>query len=241
LAKGFDYVQQIGKTPIVVNDSRGFYTSRVFGTYVMEGAALLKEGVHPRSIEVAGLKSGMPMPPLALHDEVTLSLSLHVMDQTRADYASEGKTYTPHVAEDVIRTLVSTKNRVGKKTGQGYYDYNGREKSLWSGLSELFPLAANQPTQQEIIDRMIFVQANETVRCYEEKVLRSVSDANIGAIFGWGFAPHHGGPLQFLNAYGIEKAVKRLNELADKYGERFRPASVLVEMAKKGQTFVDAA
>ena len=241
LAKGFDYVQQIGKTPIVVNDSRGFYTSRVFGTYVMEGAALLKEGVHPRSIEVAGLKSGMPMPPLALHDEVTLSLSLHVMDQTRADYAAEGKTYTPHVAEDVIRTLVSTKNRVGKKTGQGYYDYNGREKSLWSGLSELYPVAANQPTQQEIIDRRVFVQANETVRCYEEKVLRSVSDANIGAIFGWGFAPHHGGPLQFLNAYGIEKAVKRLNELADKYGERFRPAAVLVEMAKKGQTFVDAA
>jgi len=240
LAKGFDYVQQIGKTPIVVNDSRGFYTSRVFGTYVMEGAALVKEGVHPRSVEVAGLKSGMPMPPLALHDEVTLSLSVHIMDQTKADLAAEGKPYPAHPAEDVVRRMVKECDRIGKKSGKGYYDYNGREKSLWPGLAELYPVASAQPSQQEIIDRFMFVQANETVKCLEEKVLRSVADANIGAIFGWGFAPHNGGPLQFLNAYGIKQAVARLNDLASKYGDRFKPARLLVEMAEKGQTFTDA-
>ena len=122
LAKGFDYVLQIGKTPIVVNDSRGFYTSRVFGTYVTEGIAMLKEGVHPRSIEVAGLQAGMPMPPLALQDEVSLSLSLHVQEQTRKDLAAEGKTYPEHPGASVIRQMCEI-GRIGKKAGKGFYDW----------------------------------------------------------------------------------------------------------------------
>lgn len=241
LARGFDYVLQISKTPIVVNDSRGFYTSRVFGTYVMEGIAMLKEGVHPRSIEVAGLQAGMPMPPLALQDEVSLSLGLHVADQTKKDLAAEGKAYTEHPGLSVIRALCEI-GRIGKKAGKGFYDWpaeKGGEKSLWPELTALYPTAAQQPAQQELIDRLMFAQANEAARCYEEGVLRSVADANIGSIFGWGFAPFHGGALQYINAMGAKRFVERARELAAKHGARFEPAKVLVEMAASGKRFED--
>jgi 3-hydroxyacyl-CoA dehydrogenase/enoyl-CoA hydratase/3-hydroxybutyryl-CoA epimerase len=240
LARGFDYVLQINKTPIVVNDSRGFYTSRVFGTYVMEGLALLGEGVHPRSIEVAGLQAGMPMPPLALQDEVSLSLGIHISDQTRKDLAAEGKALPHHPGEAVLRKVGGELGRIGKKAGQGFYDYEGRDKRLWSGLSEVFPLAATQPDQQELIDRMMFAQANETARCFEEGVLRSVADANIGSIFGWGFAPQQGGALQFINAMGAQRFVARSRELAARFGARFEPASIVVKMAAEGGRFEDA-
>ncbi|MFY9511626.1 MAG: 3-hydroxyacyl-CoA dehydrogenase NAD-binding domain-containing protein, partial [Rubrivivax sp.] len=220
LARGFDYVLQIGKTPIVVNDSRGFYTSRVFATYVMEGITLLKEGVHPRSIEVAGLQAGMPMPPLALQDEVSLSLSLHVAEQTKKDLAAEGRPVAEHPGLGVIRQLCEI-GRIGKKAGQGFYDWGDGEKSLWPGLAQLYPVAAQQPEQRELIDRLMFAQANEAARCYEEKVLRSVADANIGSIFGWGFAPFHGGALQFINAMGAAAFVARSRELAARFGPRF--------------------
>ena len=178
LAKGFDYVGQIAKTPIVVNDSRGFYTSRVFGTYVSEGIAMLAEGVHPRSIEVAGLKAGMPMPPLALQDEVSLSLSLHVMQQTKRALEAEGKTFTAHPAMPVVEKMVNELGREGKKVGKGFYDYpeNG-EKRLWPELTELYPTKEEQPSQQDLVDRLLYVQANETAKCYEENVVRSVADA----------------------------------------------------------------
>ena len=240
LARGFDYVLQIGKTPIVVNDSRGFYTSRVFATYVMEGIAMLAEGVHPRSIEVAGLKAGMPMSPLALQDEVSLSLSLHVSDQTRRDLEAEGKTYPTHPAEAVLRKLGGELGRAGKKAGKGFYDYQGKEKSLWPELTALYPPRADQPTQQELVDRLMFIQANEAARCFEENVVRSVADANIGSIFGWGFAPHQGGALQFINAMGTQRFVERSRELAQQHGARFEPAAVLVKMAQEGQRFEDA-
>ncbi len=242
LAKGFDYVLQIGKTPIVVNDSRGFYTSRVFGTYVTEGIAMLKEGVHPRSIEVAGLQAGMPMPPLALQDEVSLSLSLHVQEQTRKDLAAEGKTYPEHPGASVIRQMCEI-GRIGKKAGKGFYDWgqgaDGKGKSLWPELTKMYPPKTDQPDQQELIDRLMFAQANEAARCYEEKVLRSVADGNIGSIFGWGFAPFQGGALQFINAVGPKKFVERARELAKKYGARFEPAEVVVKMAGEGKTFAD--
>jgi 3-hydroxyacyl-CoA dehydrogenase/enoyl-CoA hydratase/3-hydroxybutyryl-CoA epimerase len=241
LAKGFDYVQQIKKTPIVVNDSRGFYTSRAFATYVMEGLALLGEGQHPRAIEVAGLQAGMPVAPLALQDEVSLSLGYHVLQQTRKDFAAEGKTMSEHPGNAVLEKMVSKLDRVGKKSGKGFYDYpeagSKGEKHLWSGLAEQFPLAPEQLSQQEMIDRLMFAQANEAARCYEENVVTTVADTNIGSIFGWGFAPHQGGALQFINAYGIAKFVKRAEELAAKYGERFKPAKLLVEMAASGKTF----
>jgi 3-hydroxyacyl-CoA dehydrogenase/enoyl-CoA hydratase/3-hydroxybutyryl-CoA epimerase len=238
LARGFDYVLQIGKTPIVVNDSRGFYTSRVFATYVMEGIAMLKEGVHPRSIEVAGLQAGMPMPPLALQDEVSLSLSMHVAEQTKKDLAAEGRSVPEHPGFGVIKQLVEI-GRIGKKAGRGFYDYTDSGKALWPELTTLYPVKAEQPAQKELIDRLMFAQANEAARCYEEGVLRSVADANIGSIFGWGFAPFHGGALQFVNAMGAKAFVARARELAAKFGPRFEPAAVVVKMAETGGEFRD--
>ena len=240
LAKAFDYVVQIGKTPIVVNDSHGFYTSRVFGTYVSEGIAMLGEGVHPRSIEVAGLKTGMPMPPLALQDEVSLSLALHVSEQQQVDMAAEGKSVAVRPSYEILKTLVSEHGREGKKNGKGFYDYpEDGDKHLWPELINLYPPKSEQPSQQDLVDRLMFIQANESAKCYEENVVRSVADTNIGSIFGWGFAPQHGGTLQFINAMGVSAFVKRSRELAAKYGERFEPAQILLDMAAKGEAFSD--
>jgi 3-hydroxyacyl-CoA dehydrogenase / enoyl-CoA hydratase / 3-hydroxybutyryl-CoA epimerase len=238
LARAFDYVLQIGQTPIVVNDSRGFYTSRVFGTYVMEGITMLREGVHPRSIEVAGQQAGMPMPPLALQDEVSLSLSLHVAEQTRKDLAAEGKAYVEHPGMGVVRQLCEI-GRVGKKAGRGFYDWAEDGKQLWPELARLYPVAAQQPAQRELMDRLMFAQANEAARCMEEGVLRSVADGNIGSIFGWGFAPFQGGALQFINAMGAPAFVARARELAAKFGPRFEPAAIVVQQAEQGGRFDD--
>jgi 3-hydroxyacyl-CoA dehydrogenase/enoyl-CoA hydratase/3-hydroxybutyryl-CoA epimerase len=236
LARSFDYVLQIGKTPIVVNDSRGFYTSRVFATYVMEGMALLLEGVHPRSIEVAGQQAGMPMPPLALQDEVSLSLGLMAGEQTRKDLAAEGKTVAEHPGTRVLRQLCEI-GRVGKKAGKGFYDWTPEGKRLWPQLTEMYPVAAQQPDQRELIDRLMFVQANEAARCFEEGVLRSAADGNIGSIFGWGFAPFHGGALRFIDAMGAPAFVARARELAARFGPRFEPAAVVVKQAQEGTKF----
>ncbi|HEX5484824.1 3-hydroxyacyl-CoA dehydrogenase NAD-binding domain-containing protein [Limnobacter sp.] len=239
LAKGFDYVQQIGKTPIVVNDSRGFFTSRVFGTYLMEGAAMVGEGVHPRSIEMAGLEAGMPMPPLAIHDEVSLSLSILIENQTRKDMEAAGQTFPEHPGSKVMRAIAEKHGRIGKKAGKGYYDYTPTGKTLWPGINQEFPLAKEQPSSQEIQDRLMYIQANEAAKCLQEKVLRTVADGNIGSIFGLGFAPFTGGMLQFINAKGLPQFVKRCEELAAKYGERFKPASMLVELAAQGKQLED--
>ena len=238
LALAFDFVRQIGKTPIVVNDSRGFYTSRVFATYVMEGLAMLKEGVHPRHIEAAGLQAGMPMPPLALQDEVSLTLALHVADQTRKDLAAAGETYAEHPGEAVLRQMCEI-GRIGRKANLGFYDWTDAGRSLWPGLAQMFPVAARQPTQRELIDRLMFVQANEAARCVEEGVLRSVADANVGSIFGWGFAPFQGGALQFINAMGAKRFVARASELAQAHGARFAPAHVVVNLAERDGVFED--
>ncbi len=239
LALGFDFVQQIGKTPIVVNDSRGFYTSRVFATYLMEGLAMLKEGVHPRSIEAAGLQAGMPMPPLALQDEVSLSLALHVMDQTRRDFAAEGRVYVEHPGEPVLRQLCEL-GRVGRKAGKGFYDWTDDGRALWPGLAGMFPVAAQQPPQRDLLDRLMMVQANEAARCLDEGVLRSVADANVGSILGWGFAPFQGGALQFINAMGPARFVERAQALALRHGPRFAPAKGIVARAERGEQFADA-
>ena len=238
LARGFDYVQQIKKTPIVVNDSRGFYTSRVFGTYVMEGLKLLMEGQHPRAIEMAGLQAGMPVGPLALHDEISLSLSWHILQQTRKDFAAAGKPFTGHPADAGLEKMAKELDRNGKKAGKGFYDYPANEpKHLWPGLQQAFPLASQQLPQKDMIERMMFVQANEAAKCYEEKVMLSVADANIGSIFGWGFAPFQGGALQYINAYGVANFVKRANQLAEQFDAYFAPAKILVQMAEQGKKF----
>ncbi|MFN4327941.1 MAG: 3-hydroxyacyl-CoA dehydrogenase NAD-binding domain-containing protein [Limnobacter sp.] len=241
LAKGFDYVLQIGKTPIVVNDSRGFFTSRVFGTYLMEGAAMVAEGVHPRSIEMAGLESGMPMPPLAIHDEVSLSLSILIENQTRKDMEAAGQKFPEHPGSRVMRVVAEKHGRIGKKDGKGYYDYTPTGKTLWPGLAQEFPLAKEQPSAQEIQDRLMYIQANEAAKCLGEKVLRTVADGNIGSIFGLGFAPYTGGMLQFINAVGVAKFVARCDELAAKYGERFQPAPILRELAAQGKKLEDVS
>ncbi|MDH1439413.1 3-hydroxyacyl-CoA dehydrogenase NAD-binding domain-containing protein [Acinetobacter johnsonii] len=234
LAKAYDYVQQIGKIPIVVNDSRGFFTSRVFGTFVQEGLRLLHEGVHPARIEMAALKAGMPVGPLAIQDEVALTLSEHVTNETRKALQAEGKDLPRSGADDVIQTMIHTFDRKGKAAGAGFYDYpEGGKKHLWEGLNHWKQDV--DISEQEMIDRFLFVQALDTLRCYEENVLESVIDANIGSIFGIGFAPWTGGAIQFLNQYGLDKAEQRACQLEAKYGERFKAPQRLVESVPSGQ------
>ncbi len=183
----------------------------------------------------------MPMPPLALQDEVSLGLSLHIIEQTRKDLAGAGITLPEHPGEAVLRVVGSEHGRLGKKAGKGFYDYDGKDKALWPELGKLFPNAAVQPSQQDLIDRLMCVQANEAARCFEENVVRSVADANIGSIFGWGFAPFHGGALQFINAMGAARFVERSRALAERHGERFAPAAIVVRQAAEGGRFEDLA
>ncbi len=238
LAKAFDFVRKIGKTPIVVNDSRGFYTSRVFTTYVFEGLALLKEGQVPRAIESAGLQAGMPLGPLAVSDEVNLGLAMHIREQTRKDYAAEGRELPRVPADDVLEAMVNQQGRRGKAQGAGFYEYPADgEKHLWTGLTELFPPAGEPLSQREMSDRMMFRQALEAVRCLEEGIVTSVAEANIGSILGWGFAPFKGGTLQYINDYGVQAFVNRSKELSVAYGPRFAPPKLLLEMADSGREF----
>ena len=232
LAKAYDFVQQIAKTPIVVNDSRGFFTSRVFGTFIQEGMRLLAEGVHPAKIEMAALKAGMPVGPLAIQDEVSLTLTEHVASETRKALQAEGKELPKTPVDEVVHTMIHELNRKGKAAGAGFYEYpeNGK-KHLWDGLSRW--TKANDISEQDMIDRFLFVQALDTLRCYEEGVLESVIDANVGSIFGIGFAPWTGGAIQFLNQNGIEKSLQRSEQLAAQYGERFNPPQLLKDKAQK--------
>jgi len=238
IAKAFDYVLKIKKIPIVVNDSRGFYTSRVFSTYPNEGLALLAEGNSPKEIESAGKKAGMPVGPLAVIDEVNIGLVAGIRNQTRKDLAAEGKKLPPGPADPVIDLMTEKLNRLGRANGRGFYEYpdNGK-KYLWPELQKHFPPTKNPLSQNKMIERLLFVQVIETIRCYEENVVTSVEDANIGSIFGWGFAPFKGGTLQFVNDYGIQEFEKQAQKLAKKYGERFAPPELLIEMAANNQTF----
>ena len=240
LARAFDYVQQIGKIPVVVNDSRGFFTSRVFGTFVNEGICMLGEGIHPSSIENAGLLAGMPVGPLAISDEVSMTLMQHIRDQSKKDTEASGGTWHAHPAEAVIDVMVNEHGRKGKAAGAGFYDYpaNGK-KHLWPELENLFVDAdkARAVKLQELKDRILFIQAIETVRCLEEGVLRTVEDANIGSIFGIGYAPWTGGAIQFINQYGVRAFTERATELAKTYGERFAPPKLLQEKAETNTPF----
>ncbi|WP_104504030.1 3-hydroxyacyl-CoA dehydrogenase NAD-binding domain-containing protein [Acinetobacter indicus] len=234
VAKAYDFVQQIGKTPIVVNDSRGFFTSRVFGTFVQEGLRMLAEGIHPAKIEMAALKAGMPVGPLAIQDEVSLTLSEHVAAETRKALQAEGKERPRSGADEVIETMIHQFNRKGKAAGAGFYDYpEGGKKSLWEGLS--YWKKEQTVDEQELIDRFLFVQSLDTLRCLEEGVLESVVDGNVGSIFGIGFAPWTGGALQFLNQYGLKDALNRAQALEQRYGERFAPPQLLKDKVAQGK------
>ena len=238
LTRGFDFVLQIKKTPIVVNDSRGFFTSRVFGTFTNEGIAMLGEGVSAPMIETEARKAGMPVGPLAISDEVSLSLMNHIRQQTAKDLQAEGKPLIEHPAFAVIDLLLKEFKRPGKAAGGGFYDYPAAgQKHLWPELKTRFEKAAGQISPKDVRDRLLFIQAIETVRCVEEGVLTSTADANVGSIFGIGFAAWTGGALQFINQYGVKDFVARAQYLAEQYGERFTPPALLLEKAAKDALF----
>ena len=211
VARAYDYVQALGKFPIVVNDARGFFTSRVFGTFVMEGAAMLLEGIPAAAIENAGIQCGMPVGPLAVLDETALTLSLHVMEQTKKDFEAQGKTYVATPGEWVVEQMVRKHERPGRAGGAGFYEYpteeqakQGARKFLWPELKGLFEKADAAWTITDLKDRLLYRQAVETARCLAEGVLTSVHDANIGSIFGIGFPAWTGGALQFIYGMGLE-------------------------------------
>ena len=239
LARAMDYVKRIRKTPVVVNDSRGFYTSRVFATYVGEGLALMAEGVNPALIENAGRIAGMPVGPLALADEVSMSLMHHIQSQTKKDL---GDKYRPGPADGVAAKFVEELDRPGKKAGKGFYDYPAdAKKRLWPGLGEAFPLAEEQPELDEIVKRMMYVQSVETARCLEENVVMSPEDADVGSILGWGFAPFHGGVCSMVDSIGIADFVAECDRLAQAYGERFSPPQSMRDMAAAGRGYYSQA
>ena len=215
-------MQALGKLPIVVNDSRGFYTSRTFGTFVMEGVAMLGEGIPAPVIENAAMQAGMPVGPLAVLDETALSLSVHVMDQTRADFEKDGRSYTATPGELLVERMVKELKRPGRAAGGGFYDYpTGQKKQLWPELKPLFEKLGLAWDLQDIKDRLLYRQAVETARCLAEGVLTSVHDGNIGSIFGIGFPAWTGGALQFIYGTGIEAFERRCAELAARYGKGF--------------------
>ncbi|HEY9394770.1 MAG TPA: 3-hydroxyacyl-CoA dehydrogenase NAD-binding domain-containing protein [Nocardioides sp.] len=251
LARAFDLVRQIKKTPIVVNDSRGFFTSRVIGQFINEGVAMVGEGVEPASVEQAAAQAGYPAKVLSLMDELTLTLPRKIRNETRRAIELEGGTWLEHPAEAVIDRMVDEFDRTGRSGGAGFYDYdeNGKRAGLWPGLREHFggDGAASDVSFEDMKERMLFSEALDSVRCLEEQVLTSVADANIGSIMGIGFPAWTGGVLQYINGYdggagvgvGLPGFVARARELAEKYGERFEPPALLVEKAERGEVFTD--
>ena len=236
IARAYDYVQALGKLPIVVNDSRGFYTSRTFGTFVMEGAAMLGEGIPAPVIENAAMQAGMPVGPLAVLDETALSLSVHVLDQTRADYEKEGRRYEATPGELLVERMVKELKRPGRAGGGGFYDYPpGQKKQLWSELKPLFEKAGTTWDLQDIKDRLLYRQSVETARCLAEGVLTSVHDGNIGSIFGIGFPAWTGGALQFIYGTGIEAFEQRCAELATRHGTGFALDSAAKAVSRQHQ------
>lgn len=242
LALAFDFVQQIGKVPIVVNDSRGFFTSRVFGTYLDEGCRLLTEGVDPQLIETWSTLAGMPVGPLAVHDEISLALTQTVgMTNSRLD-AERGENFcsTAVFSTKVANRMVDEFGRKGKVNGRGFYDYGGdRSKKLWSDLSLNFAKdGVIKISREDVQDRIIFRQVLESLHCLKEGVFRNLRDGNIGSIMGIGFPVHTGGVFQYINTYGIEKFIQRCNELEARYGERFKASTNLLERARSGELFI---
>jgi len=244
LYRALDFSKQIRKTPIVVNDSRGFFTSRVIGTFILEGIAMLAEGVPAPSIEQASSQAGYPAPVLQLSDELNLNLMRKIADQTKAGIEAAGGTYTYHPGHDVIVRLLDDFDRGGKLAGAGFYDYEeGKRTGLWPGLRDAFEPVEDPSTisLKDLEERMLFAEAIETVKCLDEGVIESVADANIGSIMGIGFPGWTGGVLQYINGYagGLPGFVARARELAATYGDRFTPPASLVEKAERGETYTD--
>lgn len=238
VARAFDYVQALGKIPIVVNDARGFYTSRTFGTFVTEGTAMLAEGIPAPVIENAAVQCGMPVGPLAVIDETALSLSVHVLDQTRADYAEQGKTYQAGPGQLLIERMVREFKRPGRAGAGGFYDYpseKGARKTLWPRLAALFEKPGLAWELQDIKDRLLYRQAVETARCLSENVLTTVHDGNIGSIFGIGFPAWTGGALQFIYGMGVDRFLQRADALAARFGDGFALSEAVRDTIRRHQ------
>lgn len=234
LAKSLDFIAQLRKTPIVVNDSRGFYTSRVFRMFIFEGVAMLEEGIAPARIENAAKAAGFPVGPLALLDEVTMELPVKILTDAEG---AEGNTYTIDKGREVLDRMIEL-GRGSRKAGGGFYDYQADgTKKLWSGLADEFPVAEKQPEQDELKQRFLYAQAIETARCLEEGVLETAEDADLGAVFGWGFPVWTGGTLSYIDTVGIEEFVRNCDRLTQVYGERFSPSPWLRQRAGAGDAF----
>ncbi len=239
LAKVIDYTLQIRKTPIVVNDSRGFFTSRVIGTFINEALAAVGEGIEPAFIEQAGSQAGYPAPPLQLSDELTLTLMQKIRKETVAAAEAAGIEVPPHASYDVVDWMVEN-GRASRKDGAGFYNYeDGKRGLLWQGVRDHFKSGSNTIPLEDLKERMLFAEALETVKCFDEGVLNSVADANIGSIFGIGFPAWTGGVIQYINGYegGLQGFVDRARDLASKYGAHFEPPASLVEKAAKGEKY----
>ncbi|QZY29035.1 3-hydroxyacyl-CoA dehydrogenase NAD-binding domain-containing protein [Nocardioides coralli] len=248
LARAYDVVQQIRKTPIVVNDSRGFYTSRVIGFMVNEGLAMLAEGVHPVSLERAATQAGYPVGTLQLSDELNMELMAKIAKATREAAERDGTPHEEHPGSAVVAKMIEI-GRPSRLKGSGFYEYDeaGKRQGLWPGLGETFPPAEQQIPLRDVKDRMLFAEALETAKCFEEGVIDSAAAANIGSIMGIGFPANTGGAAQFMTGYqdpedtdapiGLAAFVARADELADAYGERFRPSAYLRDLVAKGETF----
>jgi 3-hydroxyacyl-CoA dehydrogenase/enoyl-CoA hydratase/3-hydroxybutyryl-CoA epimerase len=244
LYRALDLAKIIKKTPIVVNDSRGFFTSRVIGTFINEGIAMLTEGVPAPTIEQASSQAGYPAPVLQLTDELNMELAAKIRKASKEAVEAEGGEWVERPAFGVVDKMLA-EGRAGKLRGAGFYDYeDGKRTGLWAGLKDAFPPVADPSaiSLKDLEERMLFAEALETVKCVDEGVIESVADANIGSIFGIGFPAWSGGVLQYINGYagGVAGFVARARELAEQYGERFEPPASLVEKAERGETYSDA-
>ncbi|MFG2068919.1 3-hydroxyacyl-CoA dehydrogenase NAD-binding domain-containing protein [Micromonospora tulbaghiae] len=240
LGRALGVVRRLRKTPIVVNDSRGFFTSRVIGTFTNEGVAMLAEGIPAATIEQASSQAGYPAPVLALMDELTLTLPRKIRQETAAATVAAGGTWTPHAADAVIDRMIDECGRTGRSGGAGFYDYrDGKRAGLWPGLREQFGGTNLETPFEDLKERMLFIEAIESVRCLDEGVLTSVADANVGSILGIGYPSWTGGVLQYVNQYdgGLPGFVARARVLAERYGERFDPPPLLTAMAERGERF----
>jgi len=237
LALALDFVRTIRKTPIVVNDSRGFYTSRVVGTYLREGHLMLAEGVPAAMIENVGRMAGMPVGPLALNDEVAVDLAWKIVKATEADLGAKAIDARQ---KTLLEEMVEKRGRFGRKNGKGFYDYpQTGPKRLWPGLADLQrkKLDPDKIDVEEIKHRLLAMQALETARCFEEGVLTDVREADVGSILGFGFAPFSGGTLSYIDMMGTKRFVKLCQGLEKKYGSRFAPSMLLLDMAKSDDSF----
>lgn len=236
LAMALDYIKAIKKTPIVVNDSRGFYTSRVVMTYIREGLMMLGDGVPAAMIENAGKMAGMPVGPLSLGDEVALDLAWKIVSATRKDL---GVKYVEGPLDNILEDMVVKRERFGRKNGKGFYDYKGKDKKLWPGLTDVTgqPKPADSFNVEELKQRLLVMQALETARIFEERCLTDVREADVGSILGFGFAPYSGGTLSYIDMMGTPAFVDICKKFTRKWGPRFKPNKLLRDMAKENETF----